>query len=238
MKSVTVVIPTTGSATLEKAIASVKSQMFPNIRCWVVIDGPNYVAPTLSITQKFPDIDIMAIPENTGANGFYGHRIYAATSFLINTDYVLFLDQDNWMTPEHVTTLVDNCERKGLDWSYSLRSIHDKDGNYLLDDNCESLGKWPIYLSDQHHLVDTSCYCVKKEVITRVGGAWYAGWGGDRQFYQTISHYFPKFGTTGRHSLCYRLDGNVGSVNKEFFENGNVLMSKKYPNGYPWHIRD
>lgn len=238
MKSVTVVIPTTGSATLEKAIASVKSQMFPNIRCWVVIDGPNYVAQTLSITQKFPDIDIMAIPENTGANGFYGHRIYAATSFLINTDYVSFLDQDNWMNPEHVTTLVDNCERKSLDWSYSLRSIHDKDGNYLLDDNCESLGKWPIYLSDQHHLVDTSCYCVKKEVITRVGGAWYAGWGGDRQFYQTISHYFPKFGTTGRHSLCYRLDGNTGSVNREFFENGNMLMNKKYPNGYPWHIRD
>lgn len=238
MKSATVVIPTIGSPTLDKAIASVVNQMHPNVKCWVVIDGPEYVANTLAITQKYPQIEIMAIPENTGANGFYGHRIYAAAGFLVNTDYVLFLDQDNWMQPEHVATLVDNCERKQLDWSYSLRSIHDREGTYLLDDNCESLGKWPIYLSDQHNLVDTSCYCVRREVITKISGAWYAGWGGDRQFYQAISQYFPNFGTTGRHSLCYRLDGNPGSVNQEFFAQGNQIMTARYPQGFPWHLRD
>lgn len=238
MKSATVIIPTTGSKTLDQAIASVESQMYPSVKCWVIIDGPEYVAPSLAITQNHPNVSVMAVPENTGANGFYGHRIYAASSFLINTDYVLFLDQDNWMQPEHVATLIDNCERKNLDWSYSLRSIYDRDGNYLLDDNCESLGQWPIFLSEQHHLVDTSCYCVRRETITRVGGAWYAGWGGDRQFYQTISQYFPRFGTTGRHSLCYRLDGNTGSVNRDFFEQGNQIMSKKYSGIFPWHQKD
>lgn len=238
MKSATVVIPTTGAATLETAIRSVTAQLHPDTRCWVVIDGPQYVAAALAITEKFGHdqrISVMALPENSGANGFYGHRIYAATSFLINTDYVFFLDQDNWFQPEHVALMISQCERNKLDWCYSLRSIYDKDGNYLLDDNCESLGKWPIFLSDQHHLVDTSCYCIRREVISRIGAAWYSGWGGDRVFYQAITQHFPNFHTTGRYSVCYRLDGNPGSVNKEFFEQGNAQMAARYPNGFPWH---
>ena len=233
-KSATVVIATTGAHMLEDAIRSVGAQTHAETNCWVVVDGPQFVAPVLAITQKYPNISIIALPENTGANGFYGHRIYAAVSYLINSDYVLYLDQDNWMSPDHVSSQIENCERNGLDWGYSLRSIWDKQGSYLLDDNCESLGKWPIYLSDQHHLVDTSCYCIRREVITRIGGAWYGGWGGDRQFFAAISHHFPKFGTTGKHTLCYRLDGNPGSVNQDFFVQGNAVMQKRYPGGFPW----
>lgn len=233
-KSATVVIASTGAAILEDAISSVVAQTHPNTTCWVVIDGPAYVAQTLSITQRYPNVGIMAVPDNTGANGFYGHRIYAATSFLVNSDYILYLDQDNWMKPDHVATQIENCESNGLEWGYSLRSIHDKHGEYLLDDNCESLGKWPIFLSDQHHLVDTSCYCIRREVITRIGGAWYGGWGGDRQFYAAISQYFPNFGTTGKHTLCYRLDGNPGSVNQDFFVQGNAVMQQRHPGGFPW----
>jgi glycosyltransferase involved in cell wall biosynthesis len=233
-KSATVIIATTGARILEDALLSVTTQDHKDTRCWVVIDGPQFVAQTLAITERFPNVGIMALPENTGANGFYGHRIYAAASFLVNSDYIMYLDQDNWMAPTHVSTQINNCETNGLDWGYSLRSIWDKHGNYLLDDNCESLGNWPIYLSDQHHLVDTSCYCIRREVITRIGGAWYGGWGGDRQFFAAISQYFPKYGTTGKHTLCYRLDGNTGSVNQDFFVQGNAAMEKRYPGGFPW----
>ncbi len=233
-KSATVIIATTGARMLEDALLSVATQDHKDTRCWVVIDGPQFVAQTLAITQRFPNIGIMALPENTGANGFYGHRIYAASSFLVNSDYIMFLDQDNWMLPTHVSSQIDNCETNGLDWGYSLRSVWDKHGNYLLDDNCESLGKWPIYLSDQHHLVDTSCYCIKRDVIVRIGGAWYGGWGGDRQFFAAISQYFPNYGTTGKHTLCYRLDGNPGSVNQDFFVQGNAVMDNRYPGGFPW----
>lgn len=234
MKTATVVIASTGATVLGDAIRSVIGQTHQNTKCWVVIDGPKYVANVLSITQNFPDVMITALPDNTGADGFYGHRIYAATSFLVNTDYVLYLDQDNWMSPDHVETQIGNCERNNLDWSYSLRSIWDKDGNYLLDDDCESLGKWPIYLSDQHRLVDTSCFCIRKDVAAKVGGAWYAGWGGDRQFLAAISHYFPRYDTTGKPTLCYRLDGNQNSVNKDFFVQGNAVMRQRYPDGFPW----
>ena len=237
MKTATVVIAATGAPVLEQAIRSALSQDYQDLTVWVVIDGPEFNDRCRLIISKFMDarLKVVTLPENTGANGFYGHRVYAAVSFLINTDYVLYLDQDNWMQPNHVSTQINNCESNGLDWGYSLRSVHDRDGNYLLDDNCESLGKWPIFLNDQAHLVDTSTYCIKREVITRIGGVWYGGWGWDRQFYANISHHFPRFGTTGLHTLCYRLDGNPGSVNADFFVQGNAVMAQRYGAVLPWN---
>jgi hypothetical protein len=37
--------------------------------------------------------------------------------------------------------------------------------------------------------------------------------------------------------LCYRLDGNPKSVNKEFFDKGNEIQREKYRTGYPWTSR-
>ena len=34
--------------------------------------------------------------------------------------------------------------------------------------------------------------------------------------------------------MCYRLDGNSNSVNKEFFDQGNEMQSLKYGGQYPW----
>ena len=233
--SALVVIPTTGDPNLEVAINSVVNQTYANLDCLVVIDGPEFIDTAMSIIKKYPTVRYMTLPWNTGANGFYGHRIYAASSYIINHDYWLALDQDNWMLPNHVETQVKNCIERQLDWSYSLRRIHAPTGEYLLDDNCESLGRWPIFLSDQHYLVDTSCYCVKREVIVQIGGAWYGGWGGDRQFFANISRYFPKFDTTGLHTLCYRVDGNPGSVNQDFFVQGNAVMAQRYGEQFPWN---
>jgi glycosyltransferase involved in cell wall biosynthesis len=194
-KSATVIIAATGSPTLADAIGSILIQSHRDTIVWVVIDGPEFTNQVKLITDRYPTIKILQLPENTGANGFYGHRIYAASCFLVNTDYVLFLDEDNYFTPNHISSQINNCENNNLDWSYSLRRIYDKTGTYLIDDNCESLGKWPIYLSDQHFLVDTSSYCIRREVAIRVGSVWYGGWGQDRQFYSAISKSFPKFDT-------------------------------------------
>lgn len=176
----------------------------------------------------------MQLPENTGGGGFYGHRIYAAVGHLVNTDYVLLLDQDNFMDPSHVDSLIAVIERKGWQWAHSLRKIVDKDGSYLCLDDCESLGRWPVYVSDQHHLVDTSCYCIKREVFAQVCAAWHWGWGGDRRFLGAISQHFTSWGTSGLYTLNYRLDGNANSVNREFFDNGNAVTYGKHNGNYPW----
>jgi hypothetical protein len=153
---------------------------------------------------------------------------------LTQADAVLFLDEDNWIEPEHIVDLVSVLNSNDYDWSFSLRKIYDKNGEYLLHDNCESLGVHPTYVSDQIYHVDTSSYLVRKDVAVRVAPAWFGQWGQDRQYYAALKQFFPKFGTTGKHSLCYRLDGNPGSVSKEFFERGNKVMQDKYGDKLPW----
>ena len=34
--------------------------------------------------------------------------------------------------------------------------------------------------------------------------------------------------------MCYRLDGNPNSVNKDFFDQGNEAQYLKYGGNYPW----
>ena len=232
--SALVVIPTTGAGTLAPAIESVLAQTHTNTDLWVVIDGPQFRHRTSAITDNYPGVKTMCLPANTGANGWYGHRIYAAVSYLFDHDYVLYLDQDNWFDQDHVATMVGACQANGWQWCHGLRKIHDAAGNYICDDDCESLGRWPIYLSNQHFLVDTSTYCIRKEVMIGMAPAWYSGWGGDRRFYAAISQHVPNFGCTGKTTVCYRLDGNPGSVNAEFFLQGNAVMRQKHPGGFPW----
>jgi hypothetical protein len=152
---------------------------------------------------------------------------------LVNADVIVYLDEYNWFDPCHIQKLVDKINQ-GNDWAYSLRKIYDKEGNYLGEDNCESLGKWPVYFNKDTHHIDTSSFAVKRDVAVQIGHAWYGQWGADRQFFSNLSKFFPKFDCTNAHTLCYRLDGNPNSVTKQFFDQGNAAMKEKYGESFPW----
>jgi len=230
-KSAVVIIPTTGEDTLIDAINSVIYQTY-DAKALVVVDGIHYHQRTAELLYPFMDIDanieVVYLRSNVGANGFYGHRIYAAFSHLVNEDYVFFLDQDNWFEPDHVLECVQACERYNLPWSYSLRNICDQAGNFICEDNCESLGKFKGWTGNYH--IDTNCYCLRREVAVAVSSAWHGGYGQDRVFYNTLNQHFPNYQYTGNHSVNYRLGGNPGSVQKEFFLHGNVVMTELYKN--------
>lgn len=201
------------------------------------MDGIQYWKEIDEIVEGAENVRVIKFEENVG-KGWYGHRVYAACSFLVNADIICYLDEDNWIEPNHVENLV-NMIKLGNDWAYSLRKIYDKEGNYLCDDNCESLGKWPVYFDDNVHHIDTSSFAVKRDVAVNIGHSWYAQWGADRKFFHNLAKYFPKYDCSREHSLCYRLDGNAGSVKPQFFNEGNELMSSKYNgNSYPWTIKE
>jgi glycosyltransferase involved in cell wall biosynthesis len=232
----TVIIPTTGSEDLVQAVESVLNQTYDTI-CYVVCDGMDHFSKVaaLAITHNWTDnsrFKSCTIPINVGANGFYGHRIYAGFTHLINTEYVLYLDQDCWIDTEHVQTCIDTIKRNNLDWTYSLRKIVDKDGLYICNDDCESLGKWKCF-QDYHH-IDTNNYCIKTSVAIRLASAWHGGWGQDRVFFNTLSTHFQNFDCTGEYTVNYRLAGNEGSVKDKFFEYGNAIMNQKYNGELPW----
>jgi len=230
----TVIIPTTGAPEVRNAIESVLKQTH-NARCYVVVDGQENFDKTAEILKEFKNnqhIDICFLPQNVGKNGFYGHRVYASFTHLINTDFVLYLDQDNWFESNHVQSCIDKITNNKIEWCYSLRKICDKNGNFLCNDDCESLGKWQCFQNYNH--VDTNTYCIPTQIAIKLASTWHGGWGQDRVFLQTISHHFPKFYCTGEYTVNYRVDGNMGSVKKEFFEEGNKIMNQKYNGVLPW----
>ena len=135
-----VITPTTGAPELVDAIKSVSVQTYTDVDHLIVCDGEKFKEQTDYIVNKVCEgsgAQVCYLPYNTGGNGFYGHRIMAAFSHLVNHDVVLFLDQDNWFEPTHIETLVNEIKMFNLDWAYSLRKIYDKDKTYICDDNCE-----------------------------------------------------------------------------------------------------
>ena len=237
-KPVTVITPTIGSDKLLDAITSVKNQTY---KCnhLIVSDGPGYTQSVVDVMASInAGVQLVTTPDNTGAGNYYGHRIYAAYPHLLNSDYILFLDEDNWYEPDHVESLINTIESKNLDFSYSLRKIFSPKKDYLCDDNCESLGKWEIFMSrgsphGKHYLIDTSSFCYTRNFIQKTCHLWHAGWGGDRQYLYGVKDH-AKYDTNGKHTLCYRLDGNPNSVTKEFFETGNKTQEAYYQGKYPW----
>lgn len=227
---VAVVTPTIGSEHLFQCTRSIREQTYKNITHYLFIDGYDHREKVKYHTQG-SGVKYVELEENVG-KGWYGHRVYAACSFLVNADIIVYLDEDNWFEPNHIESLVRVIEQ-GNDWAYSLRKIYDKDGKYLCEDNCESLGKWPVYFNDKVYHIDTSCYAVRRDVAVAIGHAWYGQWGADRQFFLNVSKHFPKFDCTGKHTVCYRLDGNPNSVKYDFFENGNKQQQLKYDK-FPW----
>ena len=177
-KSVIVVTPTIGSPKLADAVESVQKQTYGNVKHLLVIDGEQYENNVHAIMHELggKHTDLISLPYNTGANGFNGQRIYASIPHLVNSDYVLFLDEDNWYDPDHVKTLVATIENGNLDWAYSLRKIYTPDKQYIVDDNCESLGKWPIYFShnDPQYLIDTSAFAFRREFIGATCHRWHS----------------------------------------------------------------
>lgn len=231
---VAVVTPTINSEHLEQCLNGVRDQTHKDIVHYIFVDGKEHEKPVLDKLSKSKyNTRTVVLEENIG-KGWYGHRVYSACSFLVTADVICYLDEDNWFDPNHVSGLVKKIQQ-GNDWAFSLRKIYDKDGQYICDDDCESLGKWPVFFNHQLFHVDTSSFAVKRDVAIQIGHAWYGQWGADRQFFSNIKNFFPKFDCTNEHSLCYRLDGNPNSVKKEFFMEGNEHMHHKYGDVLPWN---
>ena len=234
----TIIISTTGASCLKEAVQSVLSQS-TDCGCYVVCDGLQYEKETRIVLTELGAIDdprfkLCVLPENVGADGFYGHRIYAAFTHLVNTKYVGYLDQDNRLCRDHVTSCETAIEEFKWHWCYSLRNIYDTDGMFVCKDDCESLGSWPGVQSQ--NMVDTNCYFLRTDIAKRICPAWHGKWGQDRIFYAYAAHNTLnlQFGCTGKYTVDYCLGGNTGSVVKEFFLAGNKQQELNYPSGFPW----
>lgn len=237
-KSVMVLTPTIGQRSLAKCMESVQKQTYQNLTHLLVIDGNDYwreAHGNMSIHQNVSNVVVTTIPFNTGGNGMYGHRIYAAFPHLINSDYIAFLDEDNWWDNDHIETLVETLEKDKLEFAHSLRKVYIGD-ELLAEDNCEAIGRWPVVWGEDH-LVDTSTYLFRTDWLKNVCQLWHSGWGGDRRFFMAVKNH-ATYGTSGLHTLNYRLPdmNQFYGGQLDIFEKGNEKMKQMYGGKYPWQM--
>jgi glycosyltransferase involved in cell wall biosynthesis len=224
----TVITPTIGTPHLSKCIESVQAQTLMGVRHCIVVDGQEHLDRVRSMVQPFlhkKRIDVVVLPENTGAGGWNGHRIYGALPFLCNTEFVAYLDEDNWYDPDHLLDLMTLVSERDLDWAFSLRKITTSDGKFVTNDNCESLGSLCHTVVDTADvLIDTSCMLLSTKIAVGASASWYTNVRGhDRVFTRRLlgDHPSVKHGSVQKYSVNYRL-GN--GPKPDFFLRGNDAL--------------
>lgn len=243
---VSIITATIGKPQLANCIESVRNQTYQNIEHIVVVDGTEHweKADEILMAAEFPDSGskehLITLPYPTGKDRFNGHRIYGAFTFISNGDYFIWLDDDNSLEPTHVEDLVNLVQKNNLDWAYSFRQIVDDNGNFICNDDCESLGAWKSVLND--NFIDLNCFFVKREVAVGMSPVWFrkAREPGvveiDRAMSAILMHEKNnlKFDGTRNYTLKYRVGSTGISVQADFFLRGNEAMLKHYNNNLPW----
>ena len=171
---------------------------------------------------------------------WYGARVQAAAGYLVNNDYVMVLDQDNWLRPDHVEICIAKLESRpasSYQFVHALRNVYRKDGTFVCRDDCESLGK---HEGVSGRLIDTSCYFYRTDFLMHTAHMWLWGWGSDRVYLQRVTQGFGDqiFDGTGRYTVNYRLGGNEGSVKEGLFIDGNARAYAQHGGArpMPWAV--
>ncbi len=252
---ITIITPTIGSEHFKKLLQSINEQHGLNelfsIEHFIVIDNsPVFQSKTNTILNEVSEKNgikryIFNIPFSSGAGNFKGHKIYSSIPQFSNGEYIIFLDDDNFLKEDHIINFVNLIKNKNYDWLYSLRSIVNKENKIICDDNCESLGYLnPVYYNKNSYLIDTNCYFVKNEIIKKICGLWnkkaeYNDNDPDRIFGKILMSNFLNYECTKEHTLCYRTheikDSIIGVSSKLFIE-GNKEIHKTYGIETVWQL--
>jgi len=207
--SVTVITSTIGRPELRQCIESVRAQTIP-ARHYVYVNGPNYHEAARQTLNDFPGVHAIYLPEETGAYGEGGTGgmadVFAAAPYLTRSDWICYLDDDNFFEPDHLESCLSLVKEHELTWAYALRRIVDREGKAICDDDWCSLGHWPVWGVPGEHLVDNSCYFVSRRLAQRVSLAWTALPSiADRCFYRALVEAEPRHGCNGRSTVNYRV---------------------------------
>lgn len=238
----TILTPTIANANLVKLLESINN-LTPSeeyqIEHLLVIDGPEFQSNVYDMLDIIKSVNyisriVMCLPFNTGADGYQGHKIYASISQIINADYIIFLDEDNTVEPNHICAYFNILKSNKLDWCYCLRNIISPEGNFVCKDMCESLGAiHSVFYNDNIHLIDTSCYCISKDILIKTSYIWNRkglndGSDPDRVFCDKLLSEYKNFKCTYEHTLNYRTSSRNNSVKQDLFLLGNDRIKHKY----------
>ena len=240
MSKVSIITATTGSEYLTRCLESVEAQTYKDIHHYLVIDGPEHedkVFEQLFKHEPYSYLDVTNLPHPTGKEQYNGHRIYGAFTYLVDGDYICYLDEDNFLEPNHIESLMNVIKDDGF--ACALRKIVNSDGEYICNDDCESLGNWKSVIND--YFVDVNCFMFPKPLALQLSPIWYRRARHpddqpevDRALTYTLKDNKIECEVTGEYTVNYRAGNRSDSVQGAFFLQGNEIMNKQYNGVFPW----
>jgi hypothetical protein len=244
MDKVCVVTATVGNPILARNIESVAKQTHTNIQHLVMIDGPERFEAVDSLLYgvlpaMLSNVTLVTLPYSIGKDRWNGHRIYAASTFMADCDYIIYLDDDNTLEPTHIEECLATI-KSGKDWSFSFRNIVNKQGEFLCKDNCESLGKWASVIDPRDYFVDVNCYFMPIRLAVQITPVWYRKFREpgqmeiDRAMCHVLRQIAPNYDATYNYTVNYTVGNSEHSVQAGFFEAGNAEMLRRYNGNLPW----
>jgi hypothetical protein len=200
---VAVVIPTILRPCLETALRSVYAQEgVGRVQILIGVDRPGDPAALYRVLEDRPanvSALVLTLPYSTSVRhggphmATDGGALRAILSFMANSRYVAYLDDDNTWFPNHIKSLLAVIE--GKMWAFSRRILVDEEtGRDLAVDRWDSVGPNKGRLAAIGGLVDPSCLLIDKVAAASLLGRWSETADGrpadsaDRHFFAAIRH--------------------------------------------------
>jgi hypothetical protein len=216
-----VVIPTVLRPTLKDAVLSVFRQSFPGrLQILIGIDRSKGDPGVLDeiLTQRPPrhavtllDLGYSVSVRNGGVHlDGLGGTMRTILSYMANSRYVAYLDDDNWHAESHIESLLTAI--RGHDWAFSLRWFVDEDTRRPVGiDNFESIGPGKgVYTVGLGGWADPNCLMIDKLNCEPVLRCWSTqfpfrgtNWSSDRAVFDALRH--RRWICTGKPTAFYAM---------------------------------
>lgn len=220
---ISVVIVTVCRDSLYRAVRSVFQQDFEGtIHLLIGVDVERYgkFSEILTILSKECPSHITLTPINLGYSTstrhggvhscWYGGSLRTALSFLSSSEWVAYLDDDDWYEPQHLRLLKSAIGDHP--WAFTLSHYADSNENKILGiDTIESVGpNKGIYKETHGGFVRPSALLLNKIQLFHLLCFWSnalrpEGDGEDRIIFHGLLQY-PKYGETHKATVNYSLD--------------------------------
>jgi hypothetical protein len=114
----------------------------------------------------------------------------------------------------------------------------DREGRFITNDDCESLGQWPTWNDSNTHLIDVNCYMLRRDLAMTTSPLWYRRFRDEENpdflLCRLLLQNHPRCATSGRYTVNYRVGMSPDSVQAGFFLHGNAVMQQRYAGPPPW----
>ncbi|HFH9836892.1 TPA: glycosyltransferase family 2 protein [Streptococcus suis] len=131
MEKVSVIVPVyNGEKYLSQCVESILKQDYQNLEIILINDGSRDGTATIceEFKQKDSRVRVVHKPKNEGLGAGRNTSLEIATG-----EYIVFVDADDWIDPNHVSDLYDLMQRTGSDVAISnFTKYVEEEGRYLL----------------------------------------------------------------------------------------------------------